>query len=79
VLCGALWALSRKWRTGLALGLAGLISADALLTLIEAALFNLPRIHNLPDAMFVSAGVLAPIAAATVLWGALGVRAGRWG
>jgi phosphatidylglycerol lysyltransferase len=77
-LCGALWALSRKWRTRLALGLAGLISADALLTLIEAALFNLPRIHNLPDALIVSAGVLAPIAAATVLWGALGVRAGRW-
>jgi len=74
----SLWQLSRRWRTGLAWALAGTITADALATLLEAALFNLPRVHTAGEAMVVGVGVLAPIAAAAVLWSALGARSGKW-
>lgn len=74
LLCLALFALSRRWRTGLAFALAGLISADALATLIEALTFNLPRVHGLLAATVVAAGVLAPVGASLVLWGALSAR-----
>ena len=68
VLCGALFRLSRKWHTSLAQLLAAAISADALLTVYQAATFNFARIHSARDALIVSTGVLAPIAAAAVLW-----------
>ena len=74
----ALWSLSRRWRSGLAWVLAAAITVDALATLVEAVSFNLPRLHNPSTALVVFAGVLAPILASTVLWGALGARSGRW-
>ena len=73
-LCLALWMLSRRWRTWLAWVLAGTITADALATLVEAAVFNAPRVQASSSAVVVSLAVLAPVCASFVLWGALSAR-----
>ena len=70
----ALWRLAKRWRDGLALALASVISLDALVTLVEAAVHNLPRITGPGDGVVVGMGVAAPIAASCVMWGALSTR-----
>ena len=74
VLCTALFALARRWRSRLAWVLAGAITADAVVTIVEAAVFNLPRVQRAEDAVVLGAAVLAPVGASFVLWGALGAR-----
>ncbi len=74
VLCIALWRLSQHWQQHLAAWLAGVITLDALATLAEALWFNLARLHSAVDAIVLGAGVLAPIVAASVMWGALARR-----
>jgi len=74
VLCVALFSLSRVWRTWLAWALAGAITLDATLTLVEALSFNAPRVHSVPAAVAVATAVLAPLVASAVLWGALSAR-----
>jgi phosphatidylglycerol lysyltransferase len=76
LLCVALWSLASRWRSKLARLLATCISLDAVATLFEAWCFNVPRVHGLASALVVAAGVLAPLGAAGVLWGALRVRGG---
>jgi phosphatidylglycerol lysyltransferase len=50
--------------------LAVAVSLDALLTLLQATLWNLPRAHTLLDYVLITLGCLAPLLASIVLWGA---------
>jgi phosphatidylglycerol lysyltransferase len=69
-LCGALVALAWRFRRGLGVALSAAVTADALVTWTEAALWNLPRVHGILDAVAVALACLAPALAAVVLWGA---------
>lgn len=64
----ALLSLSTRWRVGLATLLAALISTDALLTLVEVAVFNLPRTRGPLDALVSLVAVVGPTLAAAFLW-----------
>ncbi|WPB78263.1 DUF2156 domain-containing protein [Archangium violaceum] len=63
-----LFSLVRRWRSGLALLLASLITGDACLTLLEALLYNLPRARGLGDWLVMGVAVLAPATAAVLLF-----------
>jgi phosphatidylglycerol lysyltransferase len=66
--CVALYRLSERWRPRLAAVLMAAIGLDAVLTLLQAVLFDLPR-HRAPlDRLVTLAAVLAPAAAAALLW-----------
>ena len=67
-----LFSLVRRWRPGLALLLASLITGDACLTLAEALLYNLPRAQGLGDWLVMGVAVLAPSLAAVLLFWARG-------
>lgn len=68
VVAFALYRLSEPWRPWLADILAIAITLDALLTLVQAIAFDLPR-HSDPLGIAVIAiAVVAPALAATVLW-----------
>jgi phosphatidylglycerol lysyltransferase len=67
---GLLFALSHltlrfnaRWARGLAL----VIGCDAILTLLEALMFNLPRARTLPEVIGIVVAVAAPALAAVVL------------
>jgi lysylphosphatidylglycerol synthetase-like protein (DUF2156 family) len=62
-----LLVLTRRFRRWLSRLLVGLVLADTLLTGIQAAVFNLPRIQSLSAAIGVLVGVLAPAFASLVL------------
>ncbi len=76
VLFVALWLLGRRWHPKLATVLAAAVSADALLTLVEVALYNVPRAAGAWDVMALVVAVLAPSFAAVLLWRARLQRAG---
>ncbi|HEX5752859.1 MAG TPA: DUF2156 domain-containing protein [Archangium sp.] len=63
-----LFSLIRRWRSGLALLLASLITGDACLTFLEALLYNLPRARGLGDWLVMGVAVLAPATAAVLLF-----------
>ncbi|WP_373047635.1 phosphatidylglycerol lysyltransferase domain-containing protein [Vulgatibacter sp.] len=63
-----LLALAKRWRHGLATALAVLVTADAVVSWVQALVFNLPRLRGAGDAVVVAAGVLAPTLAAVLLW-----------
>ncbi len=67
---GALVALAWRFRRGLGWALTFAVSADALVTWSEAALWNARRVHGVLDAVVVVLACLAPTLAAVVLWGA---------
>ena len=68
-LTGAIFSLARHWRRGLATFLACLITTDALLTLLEVLLYNLPRARGLGDGLVMGVAVLAPsVVAALLFW-----------
>lgn len=71
VLVIALFSLARRWRTGLARGLAAVITVDALLTIAEVLQFNLPRMQNLSALPVLAVACIAPTLAASFLWLAL--------
>jgi len=54
--------------------LSVLVTLDAVLTPIEAALWNLPRAQSMLDYIVITAACLAPLLASVVLWGARNVR-----
>jgi phosphatidylglycerol lysyltransferase len=56
------WRLSRA--------LATLVSVDAVLTAVEALLWNVPHLSSTSDALVVLVACAAPFLAAAVLWGA---------
>jgi phosphatidylglycerol lysyltransferase len=64
----ALLRLSRDWVEPLGSALAVAVTLDAALTVIEALLFNVPRIRSPGEACVTALAVLAPGLAALVLW-----------
>jgi phosphatidylglycerol lysyltransferase len=66
-LAAALFWLSVRFRRWLSRLLLGLVLADALLTISQAAVFNLPRVHSAAALLGVLVGVLAPSFASLVL------------
>jgi phosphatidylglycerol lysyltransferase len=73
VACGLFRFLSKR-NTSLLTLLAVAVTADAVLTPVQAALWNLPRAAGLLDVALISLGCAAPILAAIVLWGARSAR-----
>jgi phosphatidylglycerol lysyltransferase len=66
----ALFALARRWRQPLADAVAIAVTADAVLTLAEAVLWNVPNSRGVVDDLVLLAAVLAPTIAAVLLWNA---------
>jgi len=54
--------------------LAAAVTLDAVLTPLQAVLWNLPRARSLVDYALIALGCLAPLLASIVLWGARNVR-----
>ena len=69
-----LFALSSRFRPRLARLLAIAVTLDGILTLIEACMFNVPRLRGPADWVVVVLACLAPASAAAVLWGAQATR-----
>ncbi len=68
VLGGALFALARRWRHGLATAVAIAVTADAVATAAEALIYNAPRARGLVDWLVMTIAVAAPTSAAVMLW-----------
>lgn len=68
VLGVALFALARRWRHALATGVAIAVTADALVTAAEAAVYNAPRARGLLDWLIIAIAIGAPTSAAVLLW-----------
>jgi phosphatidylglycerol lysyltransferase len=67
-LAGALLRLSRDWVEPLGSALAAAVTLDALLTALQAVLFNASRLRSLLEACVTAVAVLAPTLAASLLW-----------
>lgn len=74
VMCGALVALARRWRQPLALAAATAALADGVVTTVEAARWNAPRVRRVTDVLVIAAAIAAPFAAAAILFGGLRSR-----
>jgi phosphatidylglycerol lysyltransferase len=70
VVCAGIVGFIRRPSRKLAWTLAVLVSIDALLTPLEAMLWNVPRLTGLRDACIVLLACTAPLLGAAVLWGA---------
>lgn len=66
----ALFALARRYRSVLGLGVAVAISVDVGLTWVQAATWNWPRRDHVSDAFVIVIACLAPALGALVTWGA---------
>lgn len=64
--------LARRWRTRLAAILASFVTADAILTTVQAVAYDIPLRRSPLDWAVIGASLAAPTFAAAVLWG--GVR-----
>ena len=64
----ALYRLSERWNSRVALVLTSLIALDAALTIWQALTFDLPRRHGLLQTGLIVVAVLAPALAASLLW-----------
>jgi phosphatidylglycerol lysyltransferase len=67
-LAAALVSLGRRWRAGLDVALATLVSLDAALTTFEAATVNLRGSPTALDALVCTAAIAGPTLAALALW-----------
>jgi phosphatidylglycerol lysyltransferase len=67
VLAVLLWSLALRFRRWLSALLVGLVLGDALLTSLQALLFNLPRAHGWTDLLGVLTGFAAPVVASLIL------------
>lgn len=67
---GALFVLARRWRQPLADIVAIAVTADAVVTLAEAIVYNAPRVRDALDLIVISAAIVAPTFAAVLLWNA---------
>lgn len=74
-LLAGLLALCLRWRHGLAMLLASLVTGDAVVTLIEVLLYNARRLHAPWELAVVMVAVLGPSAAALFLWAAVARQA----
>jgi phosphatidylglycerol lysyltransferase len=75
---GALVALARGWRQPLALAAATAALADAALTTVDAVRWNVPRARHVRDALVIVAAIVAPFAAAAILFGGVHARSTRF-
>lgn len=66
----ALFAMSRRWRHRLATVVASAVSADAVVTTLQAALYNVPERRGPWDFAVIAVAIAAPTFAAIVLWNA---------
>ncbi|WP_044250789.1 DUF2156 domain-containing protein [Chondromyces apiculatus] len=71
LVAAGLFALMQRYRRPLAVLLASAVTADALLTLAQAVVYNAPRAHGLIDHLVMVSAVAAPSAAALLLWQAI--------
>lgn len=77
-LVAILFALTLRWRHWLGVAVAAAISADAILTTAQVALYDAPRAHgSVVDWLVIAGSVAGPTLAAVVLWGAVGHRRAR--
>jgi phosphatidylglycerol lysyltransferase len=76
-LAGALVRLGRRWRVGLDVALASLVSMDAVITAWQVASFNLRRAPTLVDAVVCLIAIAGPTLAALALWRGVVRRSGR--
>jgi len=72
---GALFSLGRRWRHGLATALAAAVTADAGITIVQAAAYNVPHRTGPSDLAVIAIAVAAPTIAAVLLWKARAHRA----
>jgi phosphatidylglycerol lysyltransferase len=75
VLAASLLALSYRWRAVLADVLLCAVTADAVLTLVQAITYDLPRRRGPFDLVVIAIAIGAPAIAAILLWNARGHRA----
>ncbi len=75
VLGGALLALAKRWRQPLADIVATAVTLDAVVTIGQVVLYDLPKQHSALDIIVVVVAVLAPTVAAFMLWNARAHRA----
>ncbi|MDF3065914.1 MAG: hypothetical protein K0R38_1515 [Polyangiaceae bacterium] len=73
VACGLFRFLHKRSTASLA-PLAGLVTLDALLTLVQAGLWNVPRASSAAEYLVIATACAAPLLASVVLWGAVRVR-----
>jgi phosphatidylglycerol lysyltransferase len=71
LICAAMLILARRFRPRLGTVVAIAVTGDALLTLLQAALWNMPRLDSAIEAVVALAGCFAPILAAAILWRAV--------
>jgi phosphatidylglycerol lysyltransferase len=69
-LAGSLLALSYRWRAVLGDVLATAVTADAVLTLVQAIVYDLPRRRGPLDVVIAAIAIAAPTIAAILLWNA---------
>jgi phosphatidylglycerol lysyltransferase len=74
LLAAGLFRFLQKRRAHLLTALAIAVTADAVLTPVQAVLWNLPRAQGALDYLAVAVSCLAPVVAAIVLWGARRAR-----
>lgn len=70
VIAISLLALSYRWRALLADVVATAITCDAVVTLVQAIVFDVPRRRGVLDLAVVAVAISAPTIAATLLWNA---------
>lgn len=75
VLVASLLALRYRWRAVLADVLACAVTGDAVLTLVQAITYDLPRRRGPFDLVVLTIAIGAPTIAAILLWNARGHRA----
>ena len=68
LLGGALFALARRWRQPLADLVTATVTADAVVTLGEALVYNATRARSVVDVLVMVIAVCAPTFAAVLLW-----------
>lgn len=69
-----LFTLARRWRQPLADIVATAVTLDAVVTMIQALVFDLPRRRGPFDVVVVAVAMLAPTVAAVLLWNARASR-----
>jgi phosphatidylglycerol lysyltransferase len=69
-----LFRLHRRYAPKLATTLAVAVTGDAILTAVQAALWNLPRADGVVDYLAIALACFAPVLASIVLWGAVRMR-----
>ncbi len=75
-LAASLFVLARRWTRPLANVVAGAVTLDAIATVAQGLIYNVPRRAGPFDLVVIAIAMLAPTLAALMLWNARAVRAG---